>query len=80
MAFFGHFWAKNGVFGDRGSETLNDLHQNLAKHVFQNRVRVLTSDHSGPTNTVLGQKLEFFWPFLVLKMQFFSCWRLENTS
>ena len=31
MAFFGHFWAKNAVlFGDGGSETLNNLLQNLA--------------------------------------------------
>ena len=35
MAFFGHFWAKNAVFlGDGGSERLNNLLQNLAKHAF----------------------------------------------
>ena len=70
MAFFGHFWAKNGVtFGDGGSETLDNLHQNLAKHGFlspapSERVEGPTSDHSGPTNTVLGQKLAFFGHFL----------------
>ena len=35
VAFFGHFWAKNAVFfGDGGSEILNNLLQNLAKHAF----------------------------------------------
>ena len=35
MAFFGHFFGKNVVFfGDGGSETLNNLLQKLAKHVF----------------------------------------------
>ena len=36
----------------------------------QNRVWGPTCEHSGPKNTVLSQKMAFFWPFLAKKCVF----------
>ena len=85
MAFFGHFWAKKGFFGDGGSETLDNLDQNLAKHFCMSPTP--SKKGGGPYIQPLRHhkhcfrpKTGIFWPFFGLKLQFFSCWRLGNTS
>ena len=69
-----HFLGKKcGFVGEGGSETLDHLLQNPAKHASlspasSKKVWGPTSDHSGPKNTVLGQKMAFFGH----KMRFFG--------
>ena len=65
------FRPKNGFFCDGGPETLGDLLQHRAKHVFfeSSTLKIgwggLQLTTQAPKNTVLGQKKNgSFWPFL----------------
>ena len=72
MAFFGHFGQKMGFFGDGGSETLDNLHQQPGKTRFFefSTLKIwwgaLHSTTQAPQTLFQAKKLAFFGHFLGL--------------